>query len=187
MKKIALGLFAFIFIFGVIYVSNQAIPETTKIDVLGSFSSWKLYEGKSDIGFNLKYPTDWTVTFDENFPDYVDFTPSSGNGFAALIIPATNKKQTLSQWLKARDKENNEVMGGQYPVKIVSTKKVRVGKISAIQRVEYMTAAGFKLIHTYAKKGNNFYMFTLTIRDSSGEYTTVDKKIYDKILSTVQF
>ena len=155
-------------------------------DVLKSFADWKTYDGKSTLGLTLKYPAEWTVTVDENYNDYVDFAPAKGNSFAALIIKDVNKKQTLAAWLKARDKELSEEMGGQYKDKVISTKKVKVGKLSAVQRVEYLDAAGFTLIHTYVKKDNNVFMFTLRI-NSGVKYSSADAKIYSKILSTVQF
>ena len=112
--------------------------------------------------------------------------PANGNGFGSSRIKTSDKKQTLAKWMKVRDKENSEAMGGQYKDKIISTKKIKVAKVSAVKRVEYADAAGFNHILTYLKKGNYFYIFGLQI-GSSGSYSSKDEKVYDKILSTVQF
>ncbi len=188
MKKIIVALVVLVLAlaFGIFYFSNKISAPVAQTDVLGSFANWKTYDGKASFGLTLKYPADWTVTFDENFKDYIDFSPAEGNGFAVLIIKDADKKQTLAQWLKARDKEASEVMGGQYKDKVISSKNVKVGKLSAVQRVEYLDAAGFTLIHTYLKKGGDVYMFTLRIMES-GIYTAEEAKIYKKILSTVKF
>jgi DNA polymerase III epsilon subunit-like protein len=188
MKKIIILLLVILAVIaGIFYFSKNAFAPDAQTDALKSFASWKLYDGKSTMGFTLKYPADWAVTFDENYKDYVDFVPADGNGFAVLVIEATDKKQTLAKWLKARDKENSEVMGGQYKDRVISTKKIKVDKLSAIRRVEYMDAAGFSLIHTYVKKGNSFYMFTLRMNGLTDKYTAGEEKVYNKILSTVQF
>lgn len=185
MKKIVIPLLVILAVaFGVFYFSKNAVAPGTEADVLGSFSNWKTYDGKSTIGLTMKYPADWTV--DDSFPDYVSFLPVDGNGFSAYRIRAGSKKQTLTQWLKANDKANSEVMGGQYNDYVISTKKSKVAKLSAIKRVEHADAAGFDFIQTYVKSGNYFYNFALVIRQSDS-YDEEDEKVYNKILSTVQF
>lgn len=170
--------------FGVFYFSKNVVAPGVEVDVLGSFSSWKIHDGKTTIGLTLKYPADWTV--DESYPDYVSFRSDDGNGFNSYRVKASNKKQTLAQWLKAKDKENREAMGGQYNDYVISTKKTKVAKLSAVQRVEHADAAGFDTIQTYVKNSNYFYALALGI-GSSGFYTPEDEKVYNKILSTVQF
>lgn len=170
---------------GVFYFFRGEAVTDVQTDTLKSFSSWKSYDGKSLMGFTLKYPADWIV--DDSYPDTFSIMPADGgSGFGGARFKATDKKQTLTKWLKALDKENSEAMGGQYDDAIVSTKKVKVAKLSAIQRVEYADAAGFYFMRTFVKSGNYFYIFALHI-GGSGEYTATDEKVYNKILSTVRF
>lgn len=185
MKKIIIPLVIVVaVVFGAFYFSKNAVAPGTEADVLGSFSNWKTYDGKATVGLTLKYPADWTV--DDSYPDYVSFRSDDGNGFNSYRIKAPNKKQTLSQWLKANDKQNKEAMGGQYNDYVISSKKSKVAKLSAVRRYEHADAAGFDTIQTYVKNGNYFYALALGI-GQSGFYTPEDEKVYNKVLSTVQF
>lgn len=168
---------------GGLYVSDK-LSSDTSTDVLGSFKSWKTFESKN-TGISLKYPADWTV--DDSMPDTSSFTSdTSANTFSIFRTKGSSKKQTLSQWLKARDKERAEAMGGQSDVKIISKKNIKVGKQSATRRVENVAAAGIQVIQTYVKNGDYFYFFTLGV-SSEGSYTKDEEKVYDKILTTVTF
>lgn len=169
-------------IIGIFYIFNNS-SKNTQTNVLESFSDWKTYAG-NNVGFNLKYPSDWTV--DDSFPDSVSLMSSSGNAFNAYRTKASSKKQSLTQWLKAKDKESKEVMGGQYNDYVISSKKTKIAKMSAIRRKEHADAAGFDFIQTYAKKDDYFYTFSLGV-GASGVYTNEDEKVYDKILSTIKF
>lgn len=171
-------------IIAVFYFSKDAEAPDVGTDVLGAFSNWKTYDGKTKVGFTLKYPADWT--FDDNFPDSVSFMNADGNAFNAYRVKESNRKQTLGQWLRAKDKSNSEAMGGQYNDYVISTKKAKVAKLSAVRRLEHADAAGFDVIQTYVKSGSYFYAFALGI-GPSGYYTPEDEKIHDKILSTVRF
>lgn len=170
-------------IFAVFYFSKDAEAPDVGTDVLGAFSNWKTYDGKAKVGLTLKYPADWT--FDDNYPDNVSFMKVDGNAFGAYRVKESSKKQTLVQRFP-KDKSNSEAMGGQYNDYVIRTKKTKVAKLSAVRRYEHADAAGFDMIQTYVKKGSYFYAFPLGIA-SSGYYTPEDEKIYDKILSTVQF
>lgn len=185
MKKIVILLLIVVAVAaGVFYFFRGEAVTDVQTDALKSFASWKAYDGKSTMGFTLKHPADWIV--DDSSQDFVSFMPVDESGFNSYRVKASNKKQSLTQWLKANDKANSEAMGGQYDDRVISTKKIKVAKLSAVKRVEYADAAGFYFIQTYVKKGNYFYVFALQV-GPSGSYNSKDEKIYNKILSTVQF
>ncbi|MBI5753530.1 hypothetical protein HZA40_00085 [Candidatus Peregrinibacteria bacterium] len=185
MKKIIIPLVIILAVaFGVFYFSKSAAAPNVQTDVLGSFSTWKIYDVKSKVGLTLKYPADWKV--DDAFPNYLSLVAPGGGGFSTYRVKAANKKQTLDQWLKAQDKQKRTAMGGQYNDYVISSKKMKIAKLAAIRRLEHADAAGFDILQTYLKNADYFYSFGLSI-GPSGFYTPDDQKVYDKILSTVQF
>lgn len=184
-KVIVVILVVLAVISGIFYFSKVNFTPDIETDVLGSFKNWKTYDGKSELGLTLKYPDTWTI-YEDDFPDYVSFMEGNDNRLNVYREKAADKKQTLNEWLKFRDKTNKEAMGGQYNDYVISSKKIKVAKLSAVKRYEHADAAGFDTVQVYVKSGNYFYSFALGI-GSAGFYTPKEEKVFDKILSTVKF
>lgn len=185
MKKVFVAILAVLAVIsGIFYFSKINFTPDIETDVLGSFKNWKTYDGKSEMGLTLKYPGTWTIYDDYDFPDYISFMEGDNNRLNVYREKVANKKQTLNEWLKSRDKTNKEA--SQYNDYVISSKKVKVAKLSAVKRYEHADAAGFDTIQVYVKNGSYFNAFALGI-GSAGFYTPEDEKVFDKILSTVKF
>jgi hypothetical protein len=160
--------------------TGEAHLYTASIDEI---AKWKTYRNEK-YGFELKYPSDWNIV---NYPPSVltygiAFQAQNESGFKIYIkkVPAI---QTLKQYLLKGDQNNQTAYEGSPSKAVVSSKKIIVSGLSAIQRTETWYAAGFTTVVTYVKKGNAIYFLQLQV-NSSGNYTDKDQETYNLILST---
>jgi hypothetical protein len=162
---------------------------------------WKTYRSEK-YKYEIKFPSNWQLnrgSLEEDFVEFSDVPTHLRTGevlkkgwidFAILIIPTehTSFQEYLQELDKIREKEYERGPS----VEILKEKSIKVSDLEAVQRQEFLIAAGFPAISTYFLKDGLAFHLEMKFAKSGPNFTIYeiqpeDSELNDQILSTFRF
>ena len=150
-------------------------------------SGWKEYKSNS-ANFAFALPPGWVLGAGDLDGEAAQFGGPAEKGLTFNVLVGLSEGYSLSQYLEQVDLSRSTAWEGSPSVDVLGSRDTTLDGQIAVLRKEFLTAAGFAALATYAIKNDTVYTFTMHFQGISSEQAALpaeDVALYEQILGTI--
>ncbi len=147
-------------------------------------ADWQLIENQV-FNYTIRIPKTWKQKLHASSTYTVNIFDATDGSSLQILTEKNPRSETLEQYLKKLDGEQQTGWEGKPNAKTISENKTVLLGHPAIVRLQFLSAAGFETQSEYALMGSTFFTFTALPNADKKVSQTEAGKYFDQILSTV--